>query len=374
MKTVKLVKVAIAALLLSPAISSAAERVGDFSLLDQNGYHHSMSWYDDHKMIALLVQANDSKETAEALPSFDALKAKYDGQGVEFMMINPMGELNRSAVQAQSLKYGVDIPILMDDARVISEALGIERAGEVLLYNPRSFMVEYRGSVELSEKAIQEILASEDVSVASVATSGPAISYAATAVPSYTADIAPILAENCATCHREGGIAPFAMDSHTMVQGWSPMIREVLMTKRMPPGQIDGHIGEFINDRLITDEEVRNVIAWADAGAPKDGDTDPLTELTWSTSKWSLSDKPDLVLKVPSQQVPATGVLEYRDVAVKIDLDGKDRWVRGTGAGLGRRWVRRGIVPSQPGGAAVCAGEDQHPGRHLPQVSSSSRV
>ena len=330
MKTVKLVKVAIAALLLSPAISSAAERVGDFSLLDQNGYHHSMSWYDDHKMIALLVQANDSKETAEALPSFDALKAKYDGQGVEFMMINPMGELNRSAVQAQSLEYGVDIPILMDDARVISEALGIERAGEVLLYNPRSFMVEYRGSVAASEKAIQEILAGEDVSVASVATSGPVISYAATAVPSYIADIAPILADNCATCHREGGIAPFAMDSHTMVQGWSPMIREVLMTKRMPPGQIDGHIGEFINDRLITDEEVRNVIAWADAGAPKDGDTDPLTELTWSTSKWSLSDKPDLVLKVPSQQVPATGVLEYRDVAVKIDLDGKDRWIRGT--------------------------------------------
>ena len=330
MKNVNMLTVAIAALMLSPAMSSAVDRVGDFSLLDQDGYHHSMSWYDDHKMVALLVQANDSKEAADALPAFDALKAKYDGQGVEFMMINPMGELNRSAVQAQSLKYGVDIPILMDDARVISEALGIERAGEVLLYNPRSFMVEYRGSVAASEKAIQEILAGEDVSVASVATSGPVISYAATAVPSYIADIAPILADNCATCHREGGIAPFAMDSHTMVQGWSPMIREVLMTKRMPPGQIDGHIGEFINDRLITDEEVRNVIAWADAGAPKDGDTDPLTELTWSTSKWSLSDKPDLVLKVPSQQVPATGVLEYRDVAVKIDLDGKDRWVRGT--------------------------------------------
>jgi hypothetical protein len=289
-----------------------------------------MSWYDDHKMIALLVQANDSQAAADALPVFDALKAKYDGQGVEFLMINPMGRHNRSAVQAKSAEYGVDIPILMDDARVISEALGIERAGEVLLYNPRSFMVEYRGSVELSEKAIQEILAGEDVGVALVTTSGPAISYAATAVPSYIADIAPILADNCATCHREGGIAPFAMDSHTMVQGWSPMIREVLMTKRMPPGQIDGHIGEFINDRLITDEEVRNVIAWADAGAPKDGDTDPLTELSWSTSKWSLSDTPDLVLKVPSQQVPATGVLEYRDVAVHIDLDGKDRWIRGS--------------------------------------------
>jgi len=329
-KNVNLLKAAVAALLSIPAISSAADRVGDFSLLDQDGYHHSMSWYDDHKMVALLVQANDSQAAADALPAFDALKAKYDGQGVEFLMINPMGENNRSLVQAQWLEYGVQIPILMDDARVISEALGIERTGEVLLFNPRSFMIEYRGSVAASEKAIQEILAGEDVSTALVATSGPAISYAITAVPSYVADIAPILADNCATCHREGGIAPFAMDSHTMVQGWSPMIREVLMTKRMPPGQIDGHIGEFINDRLITDEEVRNVIAWADAGAPKDGDTDPLAELTWSTSKWSLSDTPDLVIKVPSQQVPATGVLEYRDVAVTIDLGGKDRWVRGS--------------------------------------------
>ncbi len=330
MKSVNLLKVAAASILLIPSISSAADRVGDFSLLDQNGYHHSMSWYDDHKMIALLVQANDSQAAADALPAFDALKAKYDSQGIEFMMINSMGKLNRNAVLAKAIEYGVDIPILMDDARVISEALGIERAGEVILYNPRSFVVEYRGSVTASEKAIQEILAGEEVSSTLVTTNGPALSYVATAVPSYTADIAPILAENCATCHREGGIAPFAMDSHTMVQGWSPMIREVLMTKRMPPGQIDGHIGEFINDRLITNEEVRNVIAWVDAGAPRDGNIDPLTALSWSTSKWSLGDEPDYIIKVPSQQVAATGVLEYRDVAIKIDLDGKDRWVRGS--------------------------------------------
>jgi hypothetical protein len=285
-KNVNMLTVAIAALMLSPAMSSAVDRVGDFSLLDQDGYHHSMSWYDDHKMIALLVQANDSQAAADALPVFDALKAKYDGQGVEFLMINPMGELNRSAVQAQSLEYGVDIPILMDDARVISEALGIERAGEVLLYNPRSFMVEYRGSVELSEKAIQEILAGEDVGVALVTTSGPAISYAATAVPSYIADIAPILADNCATCHREGGIAPFAMDSHTMVQGWSPMIREVLMTKRMPPGQIGSEFVEsFHNVNHITIEETQKLVSWINAGSPNNNDSDPLRSIFASHPK-----------------------------------------------------------------------------------------
>lgn len=330
MKNTNLLRASLAAILVLPALGSAADRVGDFSLLDQDGYHHSMSWYDDHAAIALLVQANDSQASADAVPAFDALKAKYDSQGIEFMMINPMGRHNRAAVQDELAAYGVDIPVLMDDARVISEALGIERTGEVLLYNPSSFVVEYRGSVVTAEQAIQEILAGDEVSTPLVATNGPVVRYATASVPSYTADIAPILAENCATCHREGGIAPFAMDSHTMVQGWSPMIREVLMTKRMPPGQIDGHIGEFINDRLISDEEVQKVIAWADAGAPKDGSNDPLTELTWPTTKWSLGSEPDYIIKVPAQPVPATGVLDYRDVAVKIDLGGKDRWLRGS--------------------------------------------
>ena len=344
MKKVNLLKMSLLSLLLIPAISNAADRVGDFSLLDQDGYYHSMSWYDDHAAIALLVQANDSQATA-AVSAFDALKAKYDSQGIEFMMINPLGKMNREAVQAKVAEYGVDIPVLMDDARVISEALGIERTGEVLIFNPKSFMVEYRGSVAASEQAIQEILAGSAVSNARVATMGSAVQYAAATVPSYSKDIAPVLAEQCASCHREGGIAPFAMDSHTMVQGWSPMIREVLMTKRMPPGQIDGHIGEFINDRLVDDADVRNIIAWVEAGAAKDGDTDPLTELTWSTSKWTLGE-PDYIIKVPEQQVPATGVLDYRNVAVKIDLGGKDRWLRGSEYSPGDRSVLHHTINS----------------------------
>ena len=180
-----------------------------------------MSWYDDHKTIALLVQANDSAETAAAVADFAQLKASYEDAGVEFFMINPMGKRNRTAVQAKLAEYGVDIPVLMDDARVISEELGIERTGEVVLFSPSSFEVEYRGSLEGAQAAIDEILAGEAVSVAMTETTGAMVSYEQMAsVPSYSQDIAPILAENCASCHREGGIAPLAMDSHTMVKGW----------------------------------------------------------------------------------------------------------------------------------------------------------
>lgn len=44
-------------------------------------------------------------------------------------------------------------------------------------------------------------------------------------LPSYSEEIAPLLIEKCASCHRQGGIAPFALDSHRAVAGWAPMIR-----------------------------------------------------------------------------------------------------------------------------------------------------
>ncbi|PCH63029.1 MAG: hypothetical protein COC19_01880 [SAR86 cluster bacterium] len=326
-----------------PLLASASERVGDFSLLDQHGVFHQMSWYDDHKLIALLVQANDSAATQKALPQFKALQARYDELGVEFMMINPMGKTNRAAVAQQLLDWNVHFPVLMDDAKVISQSLGINTTGEVLLFDPGSFTVEYRGPVSNAATAIEEVLAGQVVSAAIVASSTAIdVSYPTAQQHqrdgvSYEKDVAPILAQNCASCHREGGIAPFALDSHAMAQGWSPMIREVLMTKRMPPGQLDSHVGEFINDMLITDAEVQLIIHWADAGAPKDGTVDPLAQLSWPKTKWAFGE-PDYIIKLPEQSVPPTGVLDYRQVSVPIDIPA-DRWVRGSQYIAGDRTV-----------------------------------
>ena len=198
--------------------------------------------------------------------------------------------------------------------------------------------------MQAAETAIEQILADQEVSTALVASNGATISYPAKSAPSYSQDIAPVLAEQCASCHREGGVAPFAMDRHTMVQGWSPMIREVLMTKRMPPGQIDGHIGEFINDRLVDNDDIRNIIAWVEAGAPKDGDSDPLTELTWPESKWAFG-APDMILDIPATTVPATGSGVFVNVAVTFDMD-EDRWLKGSQIIAGDRTVLHHTVKS----------------------------
>jgi hypothetical protein len=323
---------------------AATERVGDFALLDQQGYFHQLSYYNNYKAVALLVQANGSKATAKQIEAFKQAQAKYgDKEKVKFFMINPLGSETRAAVQADLDKYGTNIPVLMDDTRVVSEGLKIKRTGEVLLLHAGTTDVLYRGPAgKPFDAAIDQVLAGDKVKKAKVRARGEAVKYPvakmhAKSGVSYTKDVAPILADNCARCHREGGIAPFAMNSYTVIKGFAPMIREVVMTKRMPPGQIDPHVGNFKDTYTLTPEQTQKLVHWIEAGARKDGDVDPLTQLKWPASKWAYGE-PDLIVKVPPQKIPATGVLDYIRVEVPIELD-RDRYVRASQYIAGDRTV-----------------------------------
>ena len=320
----------------------AAERVGDFSLLDQNGKFHHMAWYDDHKAIAFLVQVNGSAATRSAAAEYERLQAQFDAQGIEFMMINPLGQA-RDLVQAEVATLGTSLPVLIDDAQIVSQAMGVQRSGETFLFDPRTFEVIYRGPVSGLQSALGEVAAGQAISAPMLAMTGADVDYQSSQQiaqhgVSYSDDVAPIIEQNCASCHRVGGIAPFAMDSHAMLQGWSPMIREVLMTKRMPPGQLDPHVGKFSNDYNLAVADQQKLIQWIEAGSVKDGSVDPLAELTWPESKWAFGE-PDLIVKLPPQNIPATGILEYRTVIVPFEGLDRDRWVRASEYLAGDRQV-----------------------------------
>ena len=66
----------------------------------------------------------------------------------------------------------------------------------------------------------------------------------------YAENVAPIFVEQCQSCHREGGIAPWAMSDYRMLQAFSPAIKEAVTSLRMPPGQIDRKYA----DRIIITE------------------------------------------------------------------------------------------------------------------------
>ena len=105
------------------------------------------------------------------------------------------------------------------------------------------------------------------------------------------------------------------------------MMREVVMTQRMPPGRIDTHVGKKIsNANGLTVAEQQTLIDWIDQGAKRIGDQDPLTQLTFDAAEFTVG-APDLVLNVPPQTIPATGVVDYRYVPVQLNLP-EDKWLR----------------------------------------------
>jgi len=337
---------------------SAGERIGDFALIDNQGAQHHMAWYDDQNAVVILPQAVGATD-AEALAAFQDLEVKFAEQGVVFFLMNPGLQIDRQAVTADIAALGADFPVLMDDAQLATEALGLTRLDEAVVYDPKSFEMVYRGSTDAELAAsIQRLLDGADDSLVTVATDGVTIELTGPGsdnVPSYVADVAPVIKENCANCHREGGIAPFAMDSKLALQGWSPMIREVVMTKRMPPGQIDNKVSHRMkNEMNLSDAEMQTLVRWVNAGSPVDGEVDPLEDLVWSDTKWTVSEElgePDLIVRIPPQAVPATGVVDYRDIPIDLGLT-EDRWVRASEVAPDKKEVLHHIITTiiPPGG------------------------
>src|SRR5256714_1821991 len=91
----------------------------------------------------------------------------------------------------------------------------------------------------------------------------------------FSKDIAPIFFSKCAACHRPGEIAPMSLLSYKEARPWARSIKEKVVNRVMPPWHADPHVGEFRNDRRLSDQQVATIAAWVDGGA-KEGDAKDL--------------------------------------------------------------------------------------------------
>ena len=333
-----------AATLLSAAVglANAGERVSDFSLVDAEGRFFQLSRHANQDAVVLFTQ-DESRDMRKAAKDIAALAEQFAGQKVEFLMLDSTGRADKAELRKAAEKAGISLRVLIDDTQLVAEELGLSRALEVAILDPAAKELVYRGALNdrfaegkkarrASEHyvadALQAIMAGEEVT-AQFASNGDAIDFVSGELMSvsYANDVAPILEQRCVTCHQEGGIAPFAMSSHQMVQGWSPMIRETLITKRMPPGQIDAeYTNDFHGVNHITVEETQKLVHWIDSGAKNEGNTDPLAELQTEVIKWGHGE-PDMIVDIPPQTIPASGTVEYRNLVLPLDLP-EDKWVK----------------------------------------------
>src|SRR5689334_6629432 len=76
------------------------------------------------------------------------------------------------------------------------------------------------------------------------------------ATPTFNSDIAPILYQHCATCHRPGEVAPFSLLTYEDASKRAKLIATVTQRRYMPPWKPEPGYGHFANERRLTDAQI----------------------------------------------------------------------------------------------------------------------
>ena len=141
------------------------------------------------------------------------------------------------------------------------------------------------------------------------------------AAPTFAADVAPIVLEHCAPCHRPGEVGPFPLLTYDDVRRRARQIAEVTSSRFMPPWKpAAGFGGPFIGSRRLADREVALFRRWAEAGAPA-GDLRRMPPRPAWPEGWRLG-APDIVVTMPeAYTVPADAPDTFRNFVLPIPID-----------------------------------------------------
>ncbi len=138
--------------------------------------------------------------------------------------------------------------------------------------------------------------------------------------------IAPIIFNNCSSCHRPEQAAPFALLSYSDVTKRSQLIRAVTQSRYMPPWHAAPNYGQFADERRMSDDEIALIGKWVDSGMAE-GDAAKLPALPDFPAGWLLGE-PDLVVEMETPyKVPADGADIYRNFVAAIGTS-DSKWIR----------------------------------------------
>jgi len=138
-------------------------------------------------------------------------------------------------------------------------------------------------------------------------------------------DIAPIIFENCTSCHRSGGAAPFSLTTFQQVNRKKNTILGVTQSGLMPPWPADRNYSHFLGERYLTEVDKQKIKDWIEGGAPE-GDTSLLPKLP-EYDTYSYIGKPDTTVWFDSILISGNSRDKFFIATLPIKLDEK-KYVR----------------------------------------------
>jgi hypothetical protein len=305
----------------------------------------------------------------QSIPKLNALASLARSKALGFIGVNANASETAEQVAAHAREFKLAFPVLKDSSNTAADRWRVGRTNEALLLDG-SGILRYRGAVDdefrtgvrkggaiqpLLSNALAAMIAGRPIAVATTPVFGcpierqghraraalPRVRAAAPAIVSarqaagpgpdvgavtYAADVAPILAARCQSCHRPRQVAPFSLLSYQDAKRWASSIAEAVEDYRMPPWHADPRHGRFANDRSLTARERAVLMAWVEQGTPP-GDLRASPPPPAFPEGWSIGT-PDLVFTMDEPfEVPASGVVPIQRFRVRCKLD-EDCWVQ----------------------------------------------
>jgi len=325
-------------------LSAAELKVENFALIDHEGKFHEFDYYrrdPEVKGIVLFIHGNGCPLVRKRIPELNRLRFFFHSKGIRFWMLNANIQDERDEISAEAREFNIKFPILKDSSQLVANMLKVNRTAEAILIDTKSRKIVFRGPIDdsmsyQSEKpevtktylknALKNFLDGKEIAEPKIEAPGCKITMDSPPTGiSYAHHIAPILKNRCVDCHTKGGAGPFAMSNYKKVKGWSDMMAEMILTKQMPPWHADPHHGNFSNASSLTDEEAKTLVHWIRSGSPRGEGPDPLADYQPELPEWTLG-KPDKVVSLPLQKIPAEGILQYRYAYLDSPFD-RDVWI-----------------------------------------------
>jgi peroxiredoxin len=174
---------------IGPAAASGlapGQHVADFTLTDPSGATHELYALSNKKAVIIMTQSNGCPIVRLAIPALRAIRAQYESQNMEFLLLNPTLQDTPESVTQESKEFGFDMNVLLDRSQKVGESWGVDRTAEVFVIDPRTWTLVYHGPIDdrLSYEtqrpvqhryltdALDAVIAGKPVAVASVISPG----------------------------------------------------------------------------------------------------------------------------------------------------------------------------------------------------------
>ena len=114
--------------------------------------------------------------------------------------------------------------------------------------------------------------------------------------PTFSKNVAPIIFERCAPCHRPGEAGPFSLLSYGDVRKRGALIVQVTRQRYMPPWMPEPGHGDFADSLRLSDSQIDTLADWVNQGMPE-GDPADLPPAPHFTQGWQLGT-PDMIVRM----------------------------------------------------------------------------